>query len=62
MDLFQRVQTQWRAGMGGPYGLDYNVVYREIDRLGLDREAESETMDAIRVLEGAALRAMRAKD
>lgn len=45
--------------MGGPYGLDYNIVYRELDRLELDRESEEELMAAIRVIEAAALRVMR---
>jgi hypothetical protein len=59
LDLFQRISTQWRAGAGGPFGLDYNVVYREIDRLALDDESQEEMMAAIRVIEAAALRAMR---
>lgn len=54
-----RISTQWRAGAGGPFGLDYNVVYRELDRLKLDDESEEELMAAIRVIEAAALRAMR---
>ena len=58
-DLFKRVATQWRVGTGGPFGLDYNVVYRELDRLRLDPESEEELMAAIRVIEVAALRAMR---
>lgn len=59
IDLFCRVSTQWRMGPGGPAGLDYTSVYREIDRMNLGAEAEEEMMAAIRVIEIAALRAMR---
>lgn len=59
INLFGRIATQWRTGPGGPIGLDYTVVYREIDRLKLGAEAEEEMMAAIRVIEIAALRAMR---
>lgn len=62
LDLFRRIATQWRAGGGGPFGLDYTVVYRELDRLKLAPEAEEEMMAAIRVIEAAALRAMHDRD
>ena len=46
IELFSRVATQWRVGAGGPIGLDYNVVYREL-------------MAAIRIIERAALEQMQ---
>ncbi|MFA4405038.1 DUF1799 domain-containing protein [Xanthomonas perforans] len=44
--------TQWRMGAAGPIGLDYLVVYRELDRRGTNSDVD---MDAVRVLESAAL-------
>lgn len=59
MALYARVQTQWRTGPGGPIGLDYNIVYREMDDLQLDGDARDEMKAAIRVIEAAVLRKMR---
>jgi hypothetical protein len=56
--LFRRISTQWRIGPAGAVGLDYNVVYREMDRLRLGDEGQDEMMAAIRVIEAAALQAM----
>ncbi|MBN7139002.1 hypothetical protein A7A76_07825 [Lysobacter enzymogenes] len=55
IELFSRVSTQWRVGAGGPIGLDYNVVYRELDDMGLTGDSRREVMAAIRVIETAAL-------
>lgn len=62
LDLYSRIVTQWRVGAGGPVGLDYAVVYREMDDLGLAGEEREEMKAAIRVIEGAALRTMRDRD
>ncbi|WP_303637557.1 DUF1799 domain-containing protein [Stenotrophomonas tuberculopleuritidis] len=55
IDIFSRVSTQWRIGAGGPTGLDYNVVYQELEREGLTAEKHAEAMAGIRVIERAAL-------
>lgn len=55
IEVFSRVSTQWRVGAGGPIGLDYNVVYRELDDIGLTGDRRHEVMAAIRVIETAAL-------
>ena len=57
--LFCRVGTQWRAGMAGATGLDYNVVLSLIDRLGLGPDEADELFDDVRHLESAALEVMR---
>lgn len=57
--LFCRVGTQWRAGMGGATGLDYNVVLTLIDRLGLGADEADELFEDVRHLERAALEVMR---
>ncbi|AGW94597.1 hypothetical protein N234_31615 [Ralstonia pickettii DTP0602] len=57
--LFCRLGTQWRAGMGGPTGLDYVAVLALIDRLGLPADDADELFDDVRHLEAAALTVMR---
>lgn len=57
--LFDDIGTQWRAGPGGIFGLDYNVLYRELDRMHLSAERYAELKDEIKVLEGAAVEEMR---
>ncbi|PVX86481.1 DUF1799 domain-containing protein [Paraburkholderia unamae] len=57
--LFIRVGTQWRAGMGGATGLDYNVVLSLIDRLGLGAVESDELFEDVRHLESVALEVMR---
>jgi hypothetical protein len=60
--LFSALQTQWRAGMGGPTGLDYNPLFHKMDRMKLDAD-EYEALEAdVRVMEFAALEAMSKKD
>ncbi|UGA37804.1 DUF1799 domain-containing protein [Chromobacterium haemolyticum] len=57
--LFTRLRTQWRVGFGGAVGLDYNVLYRMMDRLQLKQE-EVELMESdIQVMEAESLEAMR---
>ena len=35
-DLWIEVRTQWRGAGMGIVGLDYNTVYAEAERLGID--------------------------
>jgi hypothetical protein len=53
------LETQWR-GAGG--GLDYNVMYRKMDRMSLSPEQYDELEADMRVMEFAAMAAMKAKD
>lgn len=59
VDLFIAIATQWRIAMGGPTGLDYNVLFRMIDNLGLPSNDWKVAFDDIRVMESAALESMR---
>ena len=59
--LFDAVGTQWRAGPVGILGLDYNVLYRKMDRLHLSEPEYDDLENDIRVLEDAALETMRQK-
>ena len=49
------MRTQWRVGMGGPTGLDYSVLYRRMDRMGLTPEQYDQMEADIAVMESAAL-------
>lgn len=55
ISLFTQLTTQWRIGFNGPTGLDYNVVFHELDRKGLAGEEYDELMAQIRVIESTAL-------
>lgn len=57
--LFRRLRTQWRVGPNGAYGLDHNVLFRRLDRMGLSADDYDQLDDDIRVMELAALLAMQ---
>lgn len=59
VQLFLRFNTQWRMGFSGPVGLDYSVIQHDLARRDLSTDDYDEMMDAIRVLESAALAEMR---
>lgn len=58
-DLFIDLRTQWRVGMNGPEGLDYLVLFRLMDDMGLSRTERQALFDDVRVLERAALNHIR---
>ena len=58
---FNKVSTQWNVGMSGPTGLQYLVVFEWLDRLGYKGDDWNEAFDEIRLMESAALDAMRKK-
>ena len=60
--LFVGLRTQWRVGFSGPTGLDYGVLYRDLDRLNLTPEQYEELRQEIRVMESAALDEMHRED
>ena len=53
--LFSTLQTQWRTGMSGPTGLDYNTLFTVMALKNLSDEHQCELLDDIRVMESAAL-------
>lgn len=57
--LFDAIGTQWLVGPCGPYGLNYMVLYRKMDRMKLTSERYDELEEEIRVLEAGALEEMR---
>lgn len=54
-ELFTRNSTQWRVGAGGPVGLDYTVIYADMDLHAIDRGQQRDLMDLLRQIERAAL-------
>lgn len=60
--LLQRLRTQWRVGMGGAVGLDYSVMYRMMDRMGLDKDAYDQLEADIQVMEDEVLAMLAEKD
>jgi hypothetical protein len=61
--VFRKVATQWRMGMAGPIGLDYNVLFRLLDdEAGSDQVLWYEMLEDIAIMEGAAITAMRPRD
>lgn len=59
LNLFLDLQTQWRMGPIGPVGLDYNVLFHEMDRRALPQDEYDDLLEMVRVVEGAALSEMR---
>lgn len=55
IQLFTRYSTQWRVGMNGPIGLDYTVIFHDLDRRGLTDDEYDDLMASIRVIETVAL-------
>jgi hypothetical protein len=60
--LFCDIGGQWRMGFGGPVALDYLVLHRELDDLGLTGEERQRMKADIRVMEQAALEAIHQTD
>lgn len=61
IQLFAGLSTQWRAGAAGPIGLDYNVVFHELDRKSLAPDVYDDMLASIRVIESAALEILHEK-
>lgn len=61
LQFYTQVSTQWRTGSAGATGLDYNVVFHELDRKGLKPDAYDEMMASIRVIEETALQVLHEK-
>lgn len=61
-NLFNVLSTQWRVGMSGYIGLDYNVLFHKLDRMNLTPNEYQYLEDDIRTMEYAALRTIRKKE
>ncbi|VYU55928.1 Uncharacterised protein [Metakosakonia massiliensis] len=56
---FQAASTQWRTGMGGITGLDYNVLPWLMKLNGVEDEATA--LNDIRVMEATAMRIIHSR-
>lgn len=59
--LFSSLSTQWRHGMNGPTGLDYNVLFSRMDRMKLSERDYDWLFDDVQVIEREALSAINSK-
>jgi hypothetical protein len=55
IDMFATMQTQWRFGINGREGLDYNVLFRLLDRLKLADDEYDALFADVRHMEAAVL-------
>jgi len=62
INLFSSLSTQFRTGMNGPTGLDYNVLFARMDRMKLSEQEYDWLFDDIRVIESEALTEINKKD
>jgi len=60
--LFTKLGGQWRVTTGGATGLDYALALALMERMQLDHKSFDEMLDALGVLEIAALNEMNQKD
>jgi hypothetical protein len=49
------MRSQWRSGMGGPYGLDLNVLPEIWRRLKVPPSERDEIFESLLLMEGPAL-------
>ncbi len=54
VELFLRVQTQWRTGMNGPVGLDY-VAVAWVLKLIAEEAIHRALLEDLQIMEGAVL-------
>ncbi len=53
--MFFALSTQWRVGMGGLTGLDYNALPALFSLLGIKKKSRRELFFGLREMERAAL-------
>lgn len=61
MGVFSAMRSQWRAGMGGFYGLDFNVLPEIWQRLKVAEADRDEVFESLLLMEGSALKFMHSK-
>lgn len=59
--LLSEIQTQLRVGGFGVVGLDYNVLFKKMDRMNLNPEEYDQLESDVRTMELAALSVINAK-
>lgn len=61
MQVFSRLGTQWRVGMGGATGLDYSALISVMNLLEVKKKDRGYMFWAIQKMESAALKQMSVK-
>ena len=61
VQLFSSIATQWRVGMSGATGLDYNPLFHRMDRMSLASTSYETLFEEIQTIEDEALKAMNTK-
>lgn len=56
--VFEGMYTQWRVGMGGAIGLDYNALPFVIEATGNDKDETKYIFPDIQVMEHTAMKVM----
>lgn len=59
INVFVSIATQWLVGSGGAYGLNYQTLWKKLDRLGIVGAEAERLEEDIRILEDSALAEMR---
>ncbi len=61
VNLFISLSTQWRVGPAGVTGLDYNTLPIVMRLQAIPRREQADAFECVRVLEEAAMLALRTK-
>ncbi|MNZ71652.1 hypothetical protein D3C78_900180 [compost metagenome] len=56
--LFESMSTQWRVGMGGAIGLDYQTIPIVSKYIGLEHDMKQDVFQDLRIMENTALKIM----
>ncbi|WP_041742284.1 DUF1799 domain-containing protein [Collimonas fungivorans] len=59
VNVFIQMSTQWRTGMSGATGLDYNSLPVVMRLMGVPHSDRAETFECVRSMEDAALLQMQ---
>lgn len=59
--MFIAMMTQWRIGMSGATGLDYNAIPVVMRLVGVPAAERADVFEGVRTMEDAALTYMQAK-
>lgn len=59
--IFADMLTQWRVGMNGATGLDYNALPVVMRFRGVKMADREDVFECVKIMESAALKAMRDK-
>lgn len=59
VEVFQALDTQWRAGFGGVQGLDYGALPAVLRLMGVPRVSWKGLFSDLRAMEGAVLEMMQ---